>query len=92
MPELDYTKMGLEELARLLAGVPAESQRAAGLSAEFTRRQTLAVIDAAEAQSRAAKAAEDSANYLWYSVAVLAGSSVATLLVSIANLIVSIRH
>ena len=51
-----------------------------------------AVIDAAEAQSRAAKAAEDSANYLWYSVAVLAGSSVATLLVSIANLIVSIRH
>ena len=56
MSDPGYTNMSLEELARLFAGVPAESQRAAALNAEFTRRQTLAVIDAAKAQSRAAKA------------------------------------
>lgn len=88
--------MTLDQVADALADAPPESPRATAAIAEFMRRQTVAQREAADAQICAASAAEataqhtrDNARYLLWSVIVLVVSSLATLGVSVANLIVT---
>jgi len=96
MPQPDLTQMELEELSRLFGAAGSTSPDAQRYAAEFTRRQTVAQINAAEAQVRAASAAEETAKYtrtnaryLLWSVVVLAVSGLGTFAVSIVNILLT---
>jgi hypothetical protein len=71
-------RKSLDDLADWMAGIGAGSPNDQIVHAEFLRRQTLAAEDAAKATAKSAK-------YLLWSVVVLAASSIATLIVTIAK-------
>jgi hypothetical protein len=73
----------LDDLTDRMASVTIGSPNDQAVRAEFLRRQTLAAIEAAKAAENTAKFTRDSARYMLWSVAVLAISSVATLIVTI---------
>jgi len=73
----------LDDLTDRMASVTPGSPNDQVARAEFLRRQTLAAIDAAKAAKDTAKFTRDSARYMLWSVAVLALSSIATLIVTI---------
>jgi hypothetical protein len=88
MPLQDLTKLTPEQLVDA-AGQPG-SQQSLWVEFEFMRRQTVAQIEAAEAQERAASAAEETAVYtrrnaFWMllSVVVLTLSSLATFVLAL---------
>jgi hypothetical protein len=78
-------KMSLDELADWMAGISMNSPNDQIVRAEFLRRQTEAAQESAEAATETADYTRNSARYMFWSVVVLAASSIATLIVTIAK-------
>lgn len=72
----DLSRMTLQQLADYHAGHRADSSAGLAGAAEFQRRQTQALLDAANAAKETAEHTRRSATYIWLSVLAIAAASV----------------